>query len=133
MYAAGRPHAYRDACARVLTEIASGRLSAAIDAEVIQEILYRYGALQQWNVAETMCINLLRIVPVALPVTVADTQVAIDLFRQYGPRGIRARDILHAAVMRNNGITTIVSTDGHFDQIGGIARVDPLALASQLD
>src|SRR3954467_12974625 len=44
MYAAGTPHAYRDACQWVMTEIASGRLQVVIDAELIQEILHRYGA-----------------------------------------------------------------------------------------
>jgi predicted nucleic acid-binding protein len=35
-------------------------------------------------------------------------------------------------VMRNHGLTRIISTDQHFDQISGIVRVDPKALWSQV-
>ncbi len=41
MYAAGKPHVYKEACVWLLTEIGDGRLSAAIDAEIFQVILYR--------------------------------------------------------------------------------------------
>ncbi len=48
---------------------------------------------------------------------------AIELFEWYGPRGVSARDVVHAAVMLNNGLTHILSTDEHFDVIEGITRV----------
>ena len=38
MYAAGKDHPYREACIRVMSEVAEGRLAAAIDTEVIQVI-----------------------------------------------------------------------------------------------
>jgi hypothetical protein len=47
MYAAGQAHVYREACVRVMTEIAEGRPAAAIDTESNQERLYRYGALRR--------------------------------------------------------------------------------------
>src|SRR5437763_1957269 len=74
MYAAGQAHPYREACVWLMTEIAEGRLAAAIDTEIIQEILYRYGALQQWNVAVAMSTNLLEVVPTVYPVLVADAR-----------------------------------------------------------
>ena len=36
--------------------------------------------------------------------------------------------VLHAAVMLNNGLRNILSTDTHFDHIKGIRRLDPQAL-----
>lgn len=33
-----------ESCTWVLAEIANGRLDGVIDAEIIQELLYRYGA-----------------------------------------------------------------------------------------
>jgi predicted nucleic acid-binding protein len=131
MYAAGQAHPYKEACVWVMREIAGGNMAAAIDTETIQEILYRYGALQQWEIAVTMTSNLLDLIPTVYPILLADARLAIQLFRQYAPQGLRPRDLLHAAVMQNNGLTQIISTDRHFDRIEGIARLDPQELFSQ--
>ncbi len=40
LYAAGRAHPERDACASVLRRVADGSLDATVNTEVIQEILY---------------------------------------------------------------------------------------------
>ena len=55
--------------------------------------------------------------PDVLPVTRRDVDTAARLFAQYGPEGVKARDVIHAAVMQNNGLSTIISTDTHFDQL----------------
>ncbi len=128
MYAAGKPHVYKEACVWLLTEIADGRLPAAIDTEIIQEILYRYGSLRRWDIAVQMSISLMDMMPVVYSIQIVDMYTAVELAARYGPQGIKARDLIHAAVMQNNGLTQIVSTDKHFDQIEGIVRLDPQAL-----
>jgi predicted nucleic acid-binding protein len=128
MYAAGTPHAYQPACQWTMTEIAAGRLSAAIDTETIQEVLHRYGALGRFAAAVQIATDLLSIVSQVLSVNSADAQLAIQPFQQYAAQGVPARDLVHAAVMQNNGLTEIVSPDKHFDLIAGITRVDPLTL-----
>lgn len=125
MYAAGKEHPYKESCIWVLTEIANGRLEAVIDAEIIREILYRYGALRQWQVGVQMAQNLLDLVPTVLPVTGDDMKTAVSLFAQYAPQGVKARDVLHTAVMHTHQLSHIISTDKHFDQIEGITRLDP--------
>ena len=125
MYAAGQPHPYRAACVWIMTQIAEGELAAAIDAEIIQEILYRYGSLQRWDIAVAMAKNLLKLVPTVYAITPAEVRLAVELFEQHAPQGVKARDIIHVAVMRHNGISRIISTDSHFDQIGGVIRLDP--------
>ncbi|MEZ4592019.1 MAG: type II toxin-antitoxin system VapC family toxin [Chloroflexota bacterium] len=125
MYAAGRAHPYKESCVWVLTEIANGRLNAVISSEIIQEILYRFGAMGQAEVGTQMAQNLMNLVPDVLPVTVADMQTAVSLFTQYAPHGVKARDVVHAAVMHTHQLTHIISTDKHFDQIEGITRLDP--------
>lgn len=114
MYAAGMPHAYRHACQWVMTQIASGRLQVVIDAEVIQEILHRYGALGRYADAVNMARDVMTIVPQVLPVTAADMQTAVTIFQQYAPQGMRARDAIHAAIMQNQGLTHIISSDAQF-------------------
>lgn len=128
MYAAGKPHPYKEACVWLLTEIANERLLVAIDTEIIQEVLYRYGALERYDLAVEMAANLLDLVPTVLPVGLKDIQRAVHLFAQYAPEGVKARDVLHAAVMQSNGLTKIISTDNHYDQLIGITRLDPQAL-----
>jgi predicted nucleic acid-binding protein len=128
MYAGGAPHLYRDACQWVMTEIVSGRIQAVVDAEVIQEILHRYGALGRFVDAVAMANDLMMVVPQILPITEADMRIAVAIFQQYAPRGMRARDAVHAAVMQINGLTQIISPDLHFDLIHGLTRLDPLAL-----
>ena len=130
MYAAGQEHPLKEACAWIMREIAEGQFDVAIDTEIIQEILYRYGALQRWEIATTMATNLLDLVPDVYPVLPADAHLAIEIFRSYAPLGVKARDVLHAAIMKNNSITRIISTDHHFDRIEGITRLDPQALFS---
>ncbi len=128
MYAAGKDHLYKESCVWVLTEVANGRLDTIVDAEIIQEILYRYGAIQQWQIGVQMARNLLDLVPKVLPVTASDVKTAVSLFAHYAPQGVKARDVLHTAVMQNHDLTHIISTDRHFDQIDGITRLDPQVL-----
>jgi len=128
MYAAGQKHPYREACAWLMTEITEGNIDAAIDTEIIQEILYRYGALKKWAIAVSISTSVLEICPTVFSLQPEDAWTAIQLFDRYAPQGIKARDLIHVAVMQNNGIGSIISTDKHFDQIEGITRLDPLVL-----
>lgn len=44
------------------------------------------------------------------------------------PRGVKARDVPHTAVMQNHQLSRIISTDKPFDRIDGITRLDPQTL-----
>lgn len=88
MYAAGTPHPYKQACQWVMTEIASGRMPVAIDTEVIQEILHRYGSLRRYGDAVSVANDLMILVPTIYPVTATDMQTAVALFQQYAPQGV---------------------------------------------
>lgn len=128
MYAAGLDHPLKAPCAWVMTEVANASLDVAIDTEIIQEILYRFGAIHRWDIAVPMASNLLDLVPVVYPIRLAEAKLTIELFEKYAPGGIPARDLIHVAVMNYNNLTRIVSTDRHFDLLPGITRVDPHAL-----
>lgn len=132
MYAAGAEHPNRESCVWVMTAITRGELRAVADVELVQEIFHRYGSLGRWDVADRMALNVLRIVPIILPITTEDIFGMVELARQYGPaHGIPARDLIHAAVMKNNGLKLIVSTDKHFDRIEGITRIPPQQLMQE--
>jgi predicted nucleic acid-binding protein len=70
MYAAGGEHPYRLPCQKVMAAIAGDALRAAIDTEIVQEILHRYGALQRYAEAVTVASDLLAVVELVYPVTI---------------------------------------------------------------
>ncbi|MDX1417256.1 MAG: hypothetical protein R3293_23820 [Candidatus Promineifilaceae bacterium] len=44
---------------------------------------------------------------------------------QFGPQGVRARDVVHAAVMKSHDLTRIITTDQHFELLPDVRRLDP--------
>ena len=99
-----------------------------VPVEIIQEILYRYGVLQRFQIATTMSASLLSLVSTIYPVSSEDIYLTLQLFHRYAPQGIKARDLIHVAVMKNNGLTKVISADKHFDLVDGITRLDPKIL-----
>ncbi|NUO79632.1 type II toxin-antitoxin system VapC family toxin [candidate division KSB1 bacterium] len=61
-----------------------------------------------------------------LPITKDDIVLAIDLFNQYKHNGVKPRDAIHAATLKNNGITELLSADKDFDNFDFLMRIDPL-------
>ena len=123
MYAAGGSHPLKQASVEFLERVARSEVEAAVDAEVLQEILHRYRAIDRWSDG-TKVFDLARvIVPVVLPVSVE----VLDEARSLMDRNERlsARDAVHAAAAIRNGIQQICSFDGVFDAIEGIERVEP--------
>lgn len=125
MYAAGRDHPHRGPCLSVLKRAAIGQLDAVTSAEVHQEILHRYLSLRLRPMAQTVSSDFQDAVPDVLPVRIEDIAQARHLSVRYPT--LPARDLIHAAVMLNNGLSRIISADHHFDGVEGIRRIDPLA------
>jgi predicted nucleic acid-binding protein len=124
MYAAGREHPLKAPCVAILRRVAREELEVLTNAEVLQEILYRYGAigeLQRGLHLARLAVD--QMAGEVLPVTLADMHCAFDLVDRYGTK-ITARDAVHAATMLNNGLTHLISADSHFDIIEGITRLD---------
>ena len=43
---------------------------------------------------------------------------------------LAARDLIHVAVVLENSLSRILSTDAHFDQVSEVERLDPQEFAS---
>jgi uncharacterized protein len=123
MYAVGAEHPLKEPCLAILAAIAMAEISAVTDVEVLQEILHRYSALQQRERAVEVAELFLQIVPEALPVTIDDFLLAMQLHAQHP--ALQARDSLHGAVMQRHGIQQIISADRHFDSLPSLTRLDP--------
>ncbi len=129
MYAAGRGHPLKVPCVALLQRVAHEELEAVTNAEVLQEILYRYGAIgEREHGLHLARLAVDQVGGEVLPVTLVDMQRTFELIGRYGT-GIKSRDAVHAAIMLNHGLTHVISADTHFDLIEGISRVDPRTAA----
>jgi len=120
MYVAGRDHPLREPARRFLERARSGELETCTSTGVLQEILYRYAALERRDLAGSVYDLFVQLCPVVLPVTLADTDRARALVAADARVGVR--DAIHAAVMLNNAVEEIATFDTGFDTIAGIAR-----------
>jgi len=130
MYAAGKEHPYKSACARIISSIADGTFHRDIgapvtDTEVFQEILYRYALVGRWESGILICKRFLELGLEILSFDSNEVENMIVLAEAYKEKGIPPRDLVHVAVMINHGIRKIVSVDSHFDLINEVTRVAP--------
>ena len=86
-------------------------------------MLHRYLSIDLPDKVQEISTKLETVIPATLPVTLADIRRVRELAEHYP--GLSARDLIHAAVMLENGLTRILSTDRHFDRLTEIERVDP--------
>jgi predicted nucleic acid-binding protein len=76
MYVAGREHPLRGPAQRFLERAGGGDVEICTSTEVLQEILYRYSALNRRDLAGAVYDLFVQLCPVVLPVTLADTDRA---------------------------------------------------------
>ena len=123
MYVAGQDHPFKTPCAEFMRAVARRTIDAVSDVEVLQEILYRYHAIQQLDIGFAVFETLVATIPMIHPVSLEDLLAAKAVLMHHP--GVQPRDAIHVAVMQRTGIRTVVSYDRHFDQIGAVARVTP--------
>lgn len=124
MYAAGTTHPLREPSQRVIKAIAAGQLDALTDAEVFQEILYRYLHIGEREKGFRVFDLFYRIMlGNILPIEDMAIQLARELAEQYP--AMSPRDLIHLAVMLHQNIQTIITTDTGFDSVKEIQRIDP--------
>ena len=123
MYAAGAPDPHKAPSVALLERIARGHVDAALDAEVLQEILHRYRALRRWNDGRRVYDLARRSIATVFPVTAEVTDEARKIMDDHP--ALMARDALHAAVCRVVGAEAICSYDTDLDIIAGLRRVEP--------
>lgn len=121
MYLVGGPHVHKSDAQRLLEKFISERQSLVTDAEVLQEILHRFGAIQRRDAIQPAFNALLGVVDEVLPVDRAAVERAKEIVLAYS--GLSARDAAHLAVMDNHGIDRIFSFDSGLDQFPGVMRL----------
>lgn len=121
MYLVGATHAHKTDAQRLLERCIADRERLVTDAEVLQEILHRYVAIDRRDAIQPAFDALLGVVDEVFPVerAVVERAKAIVL----GKRQLSARDALHVAVMQHHGIARILSFDAGFDGVPGLQRI----------
>ena len=121
MYMVGAAHPHKRDAQRLLEQLVSERRRLVADAEVLQEILHRYVAINRRDAIQPAFDALLGIVDQVLDVNLAAVERARSIVLGH-PR-LSARDALHLAVMEQHGIEHILSFDAGFDGFPGIVRL----------
>jgi len=121
MYLVGAPHPHKADAQRLLEAgIAAGE-RLVTDAEVLQEILHRYAAIDLLDAIQPAFDALLGVVETVFPIELPDVQRTKEIL--HGGYGVSARDALHIAVMERHGVERIMSFDVAVDRFPSIARV----------
>jgi hypothetical protein len=124
MYAGGASHALQEPSRRVTRAIAARQLDAVTDAEVFQEILYRYLYINEREKGFRIFDNFYRVMlGHILSVEDIEVQRARVLAEQYP--SLSPRDLIHLGVMLHHQIPEIITADTGFDTVKEIRRIDP--------
>jgi predicted nucleic acid-binding protein len=120
MYLVGAPHPNKEAARALLERAITDGEVLVTDAEVLQEILHRYVAIDRRDAIGPATEALLGVVDEVFPVERIDVERARRLVLA---TPLAARDAVHVAIMRRRGAERILSFDRAFDGVTGIVRI----------
>ena len=121
MYLVGAAHPHKAESALALERAITSGERLVTDAEVLQEILHRYTAIDRRDAIQAAFDALLGLVDEVFAVDRAGVERAKELV--YSHRRLSSRDALHLALMERHGVREILSFDRGFDLIPGIRRL----------
>jgi uncharacterized protein len=121
MYLVGAAHPHKADARRMIEQAIMERKRLVTDAEVLQEILHRYAAIQRRDAIQPAFDALLGIVDEVLAIDKVAAQRAKEIVLGHGR--LSPRDAIHLAVMEQRGIHQIMSFDAGFDGYPGIERL----------
>ena len=121
MYLVGATHPNKDAARRLLEQCIARGDRLVTDAEVLQEILHRYVAINRRDAIQPAFDALLGVVDHVFPIEPADIDRAKTLLLGVSP--LSARDAVHVAILQRYEIDRILSFDAGFDTVEWIDRM----------
>lgn len=121
MYLIGAEHPNKTAARRILERLAQDREVLVTDAEVLQEILHRYGAIHRRSAIQPALGLLLGLTSDVFSVRRDDVVEAYELMLVHP--SLSARDCLHLAIIQREDVQTVFTFDRGFDGIEGLERL----------
>src|SRR5579859_7728024 len=100
MYLVGSPHPHKIDAQRWIEKLLSERQPLVTDAEVLQEILHRYIAINRRDAIQPTFNSLLGVVEDVLPVDRAIVENAKEIV--FGHPRLSARNAVHLAIMQEH-------------------------------
>ncbi|MEW5914976.1 MAG: type II toxin-antitoxin system VapC family toxin [Gemmatimonadota bacterium] len=120
MYLIGASHPHKVDAQRLLERAIADRERLVTNAEVLQEILHRFVAIDRRDAIQPAFDVLLGTVDEVFPVELADVEGAKRIL--FGLK-VSARDAIHLATMERRRVTRIMSFDTGFDAYTGVTRL----------
>jgi len=121
MYLMGAAHPHKTESQVILERLIAAGERLVTDAEVLQEILHRYTAIDKRDAIGPALHVTLDIVDEVIPIGKAEVLRAAEIAQGRVP--LSARAALHIAVMERHGIRSIFSFDGDFARWPGLQRI----------
>ena len=121
IYLIGATHPNKGAAQALLEGCISRGERLVADAEVLQEILHRYVAINRRDAIQPAFDAQLGVVDHVYPIEPVDVEGARALLLGLSP--LSARDAIHVAIMQRYEIDRILSFDAGFDSIEWIERI----------
>ena len=121
MYLIGAAHPKKTEAQILLERLIAAGERLVTDAEVLQEILHRYAAIDRREAIAPAMQLTLDIVDEVFPIEKADVMRASEITQNRAL--LSARDAVHIAIMERQAIRSILSFDSDFDRWPGLRRV----------
>ena len=121
MYLVGAAHPNKETAIARLDALVTAGERLVTDAEVLQEIMHRYVAIDRRDAIQSVFDAILGLVDEVLPIRREEAEVAKRIV--LGTREVSSRVAIHMAVMETNELDRIMSFDAGFDRYPGIERL----------
>jgi uncharacterized protein len=121
MYLIGAAHPHKAEAQLILERVIAEGQRFVTDAEVLQEILHRYTAINQREAIGPALQVILDIVDEVIAIEKADVLRAGEIVQHRAM--MSARDAVHIAILERHGIRSILSFDADFDRWPGLSRI----------
>ena len=120
MYLVGAAHPNKELARHLVERAIVDGERLVTDAEVLQEILHRYVAINRRDAIGPAFDAILGIVDAVLPIERSDVERARNLL---ATPNLQARDAIHVAIMRRHDVDRVLSFDRAFDHVPGLTRI----------
>jgi predicted nucleic acid-binding protein len=121
MYLVGAAHPHKTDSQILLERLIAAGERLVTDAEVLQEVLHRYTAINKRDAIEPAFRVMLDVVDDVYAIEKRDVLRAAEITQN--PSLLSARDAVHIAVMERHAIGSILSFDADFDRWPGLKRI----------
>ena len=121
MYLIGAAHPHKTEAQVILERLIAAGERLVTDAEVLQEILHRYTAIERREAIQPALQVTLDLVDEVFPIEKAEVLRAGEIAQN--PALLSARDAVHIAAMERHSIRSILSFDRDFDRWPGLQRL----------